>query len=57
MSDFNINAINSIMSHFDKPKEDIEYDYDHDEDGNMISCCGDVLDPDYMICPSCGEHN
>jgi hypothetical protein len=20
------------------------------------SCCGDELDDDYMICPSCGEH-
>ena len=20
------------------------------------SCCGDVLDEDYMICPSCKEH-
>ena len=22
----------------------------------MYSCCGDVLDKDYMICPSCKEH-
>jgi hypothetical protein len=22
----------------------------------MYSCCGDILDKDYMICPSCKEH-
>lgn len=21
-----------------------------------VSCCGDILDADYMICPTCGEH-
>jgi len=21
-----------------------------------LSCCGDVLDKDYMICPTCYEH-
>ena len=30
--------------------------YDLDEDGNRLSCCGDILDPDYMICPTCREH-
>ena len=28
-----------------------------DEDGNLLSCCGDILDPDNMICPTCKEHN
>ena len=31
-------------------------DYDIDEDGNMLSCCGDILDPDNMICKTCKEH-
>ena len=22
----------------------------------FYSCCGDILDKDYMICPSCKEH-
>lgn len=24
--------------------------------GEFISCCGDLLDKDIMICPSCKEH-
>ena len=28
------------------------YDLDEDE----LSCCGDELDPDIMICPTCKEH-
>ena len=32
-------------------------DYETDEDGNLISCCGDILDEDVMICKTCGEHN
>ena len=31
-------------------------DYDRDEEGNMLSCCGDILDPDNMICKTCKEH-
>lgn len=31
--------------------------YDRDEEGNLISCCGDILDNDIMICPTCKEHN
>ena len=31
-------------------------DYNRDEDGNLISCCGDILDEDIMICPTCKEH-
>jgi hypothetical protein len=31
-------------------------DYDHDEEGNIISCCGDIVDEDIMICPTCKEH-
>ena len=23
---------------------------------DQYSCCGDILDPDYMICPTCKEH-
>ena len=23
---------------------------------DIYSCCGDILDKDYMICPSCKEH-
>jgi hypothetical protein len=23
---------------------------------NIYSCCGDILDKDYMICPTCHEH-
>jgi hypothetical protein len=30
--------------------------YELDEDGNRLSCCGDILDPDIMLCPSCKEH-
>jgi len=37
-------------------KYDDDYDYDRDEDGNLLSCCGDILDEDIMICPTCHEH-
>ena len=37
------------------PTEDAE-GYELDEDGNRLSCCGDILDEDFMICPSCKEH-
>ena len=30
--------------------------YELDQDGNRYSCCGDILDPDIMMCPSCKEH-
>jgi hypothetical protein len=23
---------------------------------DMFSCCGDILDKDYMMCPTCKEH-
>jgi len=23
---------------------------------NTISCCGDIVDTDYMMCPACSEH-
>lgn len=36
---------------------DIYGDYDRNEDGDLLSCCGDVLDEDRMICATCGEHN
>ena len=32
-------------------------DYDLDEEGNKLSCCGEILDEDIMICPKCQEHN
>ena len=30
--------------------------YELDEDGNRLSCCGDILDEDIMMCPTCKEH-
>jgi hypothetical protein len=30
--------------------------YDLDEDGNIISCCGQIVDPDVMRCPDCKEN-
>jgi hypothetical protein len=30
--------------------QDIEYRAD------QYSCCGDILDKDYMLCPTCKEH-
>jgi hypothetical protein len=29
---------------------------DIERKANKYSCCGDVLDDDYMICPTCKEH-
>ena len=40
-----------------KRENNLYSDYDIDEDGNLISCCGDILDADIMICPTCKEHN
>jgi len=37
------------------PEVDAE-GYDLDEDGNRLSCCGDVLGEE-MICLTCKEHN
>ncbi len=34
----------------DTPLEKIQ------EDANQFSCCGDILDKDYMLCPTCLEH-
>ncbi|MFY0655046.1 MAG: hypothetical protein JXQ96_23660 [Cyclobacteriaceae bacterium] len=31
-------------------------DYDLDEEGNIISCCGHIVDPDVMRCPECKEN-
>ena len=31
-------------------------DYDHDDEGNRLSCCGEILDDDIMICMRCKEH-
>jgi hypothetical protein len=47
-----------------------DYDYEIEFDGfeigdtsesicnsaNIYSCCGDILDKDWMICPTCKEH-
>ena len=47
-----------------------DYDYEIDTDdfeindplseiekhADIYSCCGDILDKDYMICPTCKEH-
>ena len=30
--------------------------YDLDENGNRLSCCGDMLEPDSDLCPTCLEH-
>ena len=57
---FAIESINEMMKHFEGKKlveEDIYSDYDRDEEGNLISCCGAILDSDIMICPVCKEHN
>jgi len=27
-----------------------------DENGTLLSCCGDILDENRMICPTCKEH-
>ncbi len=43
---------------YDDPclEDEIFEDYEHDEDGNLLSdCCGKILN-DYMICPACKEH-
>ena len=40
-----------------KLKDQSSDDYDRDEEGNLLSCCGDILDEDIMICPTCKEHN
>ena len=32
-------------------------EYEQDEEGNRLSCCGDILDEDVMICKTCKEHN
>ena len=29
---------------------------EEEEEDNLLSCCGDVLDEDIMICPTCKEH-
>lgn len=26
------------------------------KNADIISCCGDIVDQDYMMCPSCKEH-
>ena len=35
----------------------IDDGYEYDNHGNALSCCGEFLDPDIMICPVCKEHN
>jgi hypothetical protein len=27
------------------------------ENSDYYSCCGDILDKDFMMCPTCYEHN
>lgn len=29
---------------------------DEEAEDELLSCCGDELDPDVMICPTCKEH-
>ncbi len=56
--------INSILTEFgeqyridniNNPFIDSE-GYELNENMERTSCCGDVLDPDIMMCPSCKEH-
>jgi len=56
----------SYVSFTDKDSIDFEISLDEFEVGDpmymiyrsadQLSCCGDVLDKDYMICPTCNEH-
>ena len=56
----------SYATFTDKDSVDFEISLDDFEVGNpmymiyqkadQFSCCGDILDKDYMICPSCKEH-
>ena len=31
-------------------------EYTRDEEGNILSCCGDIVDEDIMRCPTCKEN-
>ena len=53
--DFMSRVVDTPLQSTETITED-EDGYELDEDGNRLSCCGDVLDPDFMICPSCKEH-
>jgi len=56
----------SYASFTDKDLIDFEISLDEFEVGDpmymiyrqadQFSCCGDILDKDYMICPTCKEH-
>ena len=56
----------SYASFTDKDSDDYEITLDDFEVGDpehkiyqhadQLSCCGDVLDKDYMMCPTCKEH-
>lgn len=51
---------------FSTTEGDFECEFDELEIGDTLadiqkrsdqySCCGDILDSDYMICPTCKEH-
>ena len=53
--DFMSRVVDTPLQSTETITED-EDGYELDEDGNRLICCGDVLDPDFMICPSCKEH-
>ena len=54
---FNPNPVEELNKIIEETFPDTDSEgYDLDEDGNRLSCCGDVLDPDFMICPTCKEH-
>lgn len=58
--EFNIDGdgdVEEILDDYDFYLKQSASDYYLDEDGNMLSCCGAILDEDRMICPVCGEHN
>ena len=52
--------IKKLTDDFLKDIEVITTDYKAQQlaktDDELISCCGDELDQDYMICPTCLEH-
>jgi hypothetical protein len=42
----------------DEAKEEIHCLRNEDENGNELSCCGDVLEEESgFLCKTCGEHN
>ncbi len=58
LADLILNDIGIITNEFRAQELASTFEgYDTDVSGNMISCCGTILDPDVMICTVCKEHN